>query len=137
MSLITRYDPFDDLLRGFLVRPVDLGSQTEAPAIKVDVKEKNGNYLVQAELPGIRKEDIQVNIDGPLVSISAERKQEKDVKEGERVLRTERYFGKVSRSFQLGQDIDEDKSSARFNEGVLELTLPKKSAVAARRLPIQ
>ena len=137
MNNLTRYDPFDDIFRGFFVRPVEMGSPTEAPTIKVDVKEKGGDYLVHAELPGIRKEDIHVNIDGPTVSISAERKQEKDVKEGERTLRTERYFGKVSRSFQLGQDIDEDKSSAKFNDGVLELTLPKKSAAAAKRLSIQ
>ena len=137
MNTMTRYDPFDDLFRGFFVRPVEMGSPVEAPAIKLDVKEKGGNYLVHAELPGIRKEDIHVNIDGALVSISAERKQEKDVKDGERTLRTERYFGKVSRSFQLGQDIDEDKSSAKFTEGVLELTLPKKSAAAVKRLSIQ
>jgi len=137
MNNLTRYDPFDDIFRGFFVRPVEMGSSAETPTIKVDVKEKGGDYLVHAELPGIRKEDIHVNIDGPTVSISAERKQEKDVKEGERVLRTERYFGKVSRSFQLGQDIDEDKSSAKFNDGVLELTLPKKSAAAAKRLAIQ
>ena len=137
MNNLTRYDPFDDIFRGFFVRPVEMGSPTEAPTIKVDVKEKGGDYLVHAELPGIRKEDIHVNIDGPTVSIIAERKQEKDVKEGERTLRTERYFGKVSRSFQLGQDIDEDKSSAKFNDGVLELTLPKKSAAAAKRLAIQ
>jgi len=76
-------------------------------------------------------------IDGPTVSISAERKQEKEVKEGERVLRTERYFGKVSRSFQLGQDIDEAAASAKFTDGVLELTLPKKAATQAKRLTIQ
>jgi HSP20 family protein len=71
-----------------------------------------------------------------MVSISAERKQEKEVKEGERVLRTERYYGKVSRSFQLGQDIDESKATAKFTDGVLELTLPKKTATSARRLAI-
>lgn len=137
MSHLTRYDPFDDLFRGFFVRPVEMGSQAEAPSIKIDVKEKGSDYLVHAELPGIRKEDIQVNIDGALVSISAERRQEKEVKEGERLLRSERYFGKVSRSFQLAQDIDEDKSNAKFNDGVLELTLPKKSAAAVKRLSIQ
>ncbi len=73
----------------------------------VDVKETSEGYEVHAELPGMKKEDIHVHIDGPVVSISAERKQEKEVKEGEKVLRTERYFGKVSRSFQLGQEIDE------------------------------
>jgi len=88
-------DPFDDLFRGFFVRPVDFGSAVDVPSIKIDVKEQGDAYKVHAELPGIRKEDIHVNIDGSVVSISAERKQEKEVKEGERVLRTERYFGKV------------------------------------------
>lgn len=137
MSNLTRYDPFEDFFRGYFVRPMEIGTQAEAPIIKVDVKEKGNDYLVHAELPGIRKDDIHVDIDGGVVSISAERKQEKEVKEGERVLRTERYYGKMSRSFQLGQDIDEAKSSARFNDGVLELTLPKKTAVAAKRLSIQ
>jgi HSP20 family protein len=105
--------------------------------MRVDVKEQEDAYQVHAELPGIKKEDIHVHIDGPVVSISAERKQDKEVKEGERVLRTERYFGQVSRSFQLGQDVDESRATARFNEGVLELTLPKKLAPQAKRLVIE
>lgn len=137
MSNIARYDPFEDLFRGFFVRPVEFGQGTEAPAIKVDVKEDEKAYLIHAELPGIRKEDIHVNIDGSVVSITAERKQEKEVKNGERVLRTERYFGKVSRSFQLGQDIDEAQSGARFCDGVLELTLPKRAAAQTKRLAIE
>jgi HSP20 family protein len=136
MNNLTRHDPLDDFFRGFFVRPVDFGTAPEAPSLKVDVKEKGNDYLVHAELPGIKKEDIHVQIDGETLSISAERKHEKEVKEGERVLRSERYFGKVSRSFQLGQDIDEAKSSARFVDGVLELTLPKKVAATARRLSI-
>lgn len=138
MSNLIRRDPFDDLLRGFFVRPVDFGGggASEAPQMRVDVKEDNDTYQVHAELPGISKEDIHVHIDGPVVSISAERKQEKEVKEGERVLRTERYFGKVSRSFQLGQEVDEAKSSAKFKDGVLELSLPKKAHEQARRLTI-
>lgn len=137
MSNLIRRDPFDDLLRGFFVRPVDFGGGvSEAPQMRVDVKEDNDAYQVHAELPGISKEDIHVHIDGPVVSISAERKQEKEVKEGERVLRTERYFGKVSRSFQLGQEIDEAKSSARFKDGVLELSLPKKAHEQVKRLTI-
>jgi len=137
MNSLLRYDPFEDFFRGYLVRPMGAGMQAEAPAIKVEVKEQGNDYLVHAELPGIKKEDIHVDIDGGVVAISAERKQEKEVKEGERVLRSERYYGKVSRSFQLGEEIDEGKSSARFNDGVLELTLPKKAAVAAKRLSIQ
>ncbi len=139
-NLTRRADPLEDFFRGFFVRPVDFGTggsiATDAPQMRVDVKENAGGYEVHAELPGMKKEDIHVHIDGPVVSISAERKQEKEVKEGERVLRTERYFGKVSRSFQLGQDVDEAKAVARFNDGVLELTLPKKAEAQAKRLTI-
>ena len=137
-NLTRRSDPFDDLFRGFFIRPVDFGglSTAEAPQMRVDVKENPDNYEVHAELPGMKKEDIHVHIDGPVVSISAERKQEKEEKEGERVLRSERYYGKVSRSFQLGQDIDEGKATAKFTDGVLSLTLPKKAEAQAKRLSI-
>jgi HSP20 family protein len=138
MANVTRFDPFDDLFRGFFVRPVDFNNaQQTAPSIKMDVKEDGDNYVVHAELPGVKKEDIHVVVDGNQVSISAEVKQEKEVKDGDRVLRSERYFGKVSRSFQLGQDIDDTKAAAKFNDGVLELTLPKRAAVANKRLAIE
>lgn len=137
MSNLAYHDPFDNFLRGFFVRPVEFGAQGEAPALKVDVKEENGAYLVHAEIPGVKKEDIHVGIDGAVVSLSAERRQEKEVKEGQRVLRSERYFGKVSRSFQLAQEVDEARSTAKYTDGVLELTLPKKAATQARQLNIQ
>ena len=138
MANITRLDPLDDLFRGFFVRPVDFnGTTQQPPTIKMDVKEQGDNYLVHAELPGVKKEDIHVVVDGNQVSISAEIKQEKEVKEGERVLRSERYFGKVSRSFQMGQEIDDAKAAAKFNEGVLELTLPKRAASPNKRLTVE
>jgi HSP20 family protein len=139
MSNLTRYDPLDDLFRGFFVRPVDFGQMPEAPSVKIDVKEQEKTYTVHAELPGIKKEDIHVTIDGSTVSISAERKQEKEVKDEKdpaKILRTERYFGKVSRTFQLGQDVDDAKATAKFADGVLELTLPKKVAARTKRLVI-
>ncbi|MDI3514475.1 MAG: hypothetical protein PWP40_1704 [Rhodocyclaceae bacterium] len=141
-NVTRRADPLEDFFRGFFVRPVDFGGGAlanigaDAPQMRVDVKENTDGYEVHAELPGMKKEDIHVHIDGPVVSISAERKQEKEAKEGEKVLRTERYFGKVSRSFQLGQEIDEAKASAKFNDGVLELVLPKKAEAQAKRLTI-
>ena len=137
MNSLIRRDPLDDLFRGFFVRPVDFGSQPEAPAVKIDVKEQDNGYLVHAEVPGVKKEDIHVAIDGAVVSISAERREETEVREGERALRTERYFGKVSRSFQLAQEIDEAQVTAKYVDGVLELTLPKKAAAQARRIAIQ
>jgi HSP20 family protein len=138
MANVTRFDPLDDLFRGFFVRPVDMSGNTQQPpSIKMDVKEQGDNYLVHAELPGVKKEDIHVVVDGNQVSISAETKQEKEVKEGDRILRSERYFGKVSRSFQLGQEIDDAKAAAKFSEGVLELTLPKRAASPNKRLTVE
>lgn len=137
MANITRIDPFDDLFHGFFVRPVDFSNNpAQPPAIKMDVKEDGDHYLVHAELPGVRKEDIHVVVEGNHVSITAEVKQEKEVREGERVLRSERYFGKVSRSFRLEQDIDDVKAAAKFNDGVLELTLPKRTSSPSKRLAI-
>jgi HSP20 family protein len=137
MANISRRDPLDDLFRGFFVRPVDFnGNHQQAPSIKMDVKELGDAYQVHAELPGVKKEDIHVVVDGNLVSISAEVKQDNELKEGDRVLRSERYYGKVSRSFQLEQDLDDARANARFSDGVLELTLPKRIASPSKRLAI-
>jgi HSP20 family protein len=138
----TRFDPFndlvDDLFKGFLVRPVAYeGRDAVLPRMKVDVAEKNGHYLVSAELPGVRKEDIQVTIDGAEITLAAEVKREKEVTQDERLLHTERAFGKVSRSFSLPQEVDEGKAEAKFRDGVLELTLPKKAAAARKQVTIQ
>jgi len=142
MVNITRYDPFgdvfDDLMKGFLVRPVAAAEAGETVRrIKIDVVEKDGEYKVLAEIPGVKKDDIQVDIEGDVVSITAEARAEKDVKEGERVIHSERYFGKVSRSFRLGQEVDQAKASAKYTDGVLELVLPKKTAASAKRVTIQ
>ena len=143
MASITRYDPFndlvDDIFKGFLVRPVayEGGAREALPRVKVDVAEKNGAYKVTAELPGVKKEDIQVSVDGPQVTLSAEVKQEKEAAQDERVLHTERVFGKVTRSFTLPQEVDETKAEAKFRDGVLELTLPKKAAAQRKQISIQ
>ena len=142
MVNITRYDPFgdvfDDLMKGFLVRPVAAAEAGETVRrMKIDVAEKDGEYKVLAEVPGVKKDDIQVDIEGDVVSIAAETRAEKDVKEGERVIHSERYFGKISRSFRLGQEVDQAKASAKYSDGVLELVLPKKTAASAKRVTIQ
>jgi HSP20 family protein len=143
MAQLTRFDPFndlvDDLFKGFFVRPVAYEGRGDAvaPRMKVDVAEKNGNYTVTAELPGVKKEDIQVTIDGAQVTLAAEVKREKEVTQGERVLHTERVFGSATRSFTLPQEVDEAKAEAKFRDGVLELTLPKKAAAARKQISIQ
>lgn len=142
MANITRWDPFediDDLLKGVFLRPMRLETQDAAQGvrIKVDVKEDDKSYLVHAEVPGVKKEDIHVSIDGNQVSISAEIKREKEDKQGEKVLRSERYYGKVARAFTLAQDVDPEGASAKYENGILELTLPKRSTQAQKRLTIQ
>lgn len=143
MASIQRFDPFnelvDDLFKGFLVRPVSYESRggETLPRMKVDVAEKNGGYLVTAELPGVRKEDINVSIDGAQVTLEAEVKREKEVTKDERVLHSERVFGKTTRSFTLPQEVDETKAEAKFRDGVLELTLPKKAAAQRKQISIQ
>jgi HSP20 family protein len=141
MASITRYSPFDeafdDLFRGFFVRPVSYDAPAGAAQFRVDVSEDEKAYQIRAEVPGVKKEDINVSIDGDTVAISAEVKNEKDVKNGERVLRAERYYGKVYRAFTLGPVVDEAGTSGQFANGVLELTLPKKAAVQAKRITIQ
>ena len=140
MASITHFDEaFDDLLRGFFVRPVNFeGSVHAAPAqFRVDVTEDEKAYTVRAEIPGVKKDEINISIDGDQIAISAEVKNEKEVKDGERVLRSERYYGKVQRAFQLGQAVDENAAGATYTDGVLELTLPKKAAASAKRITIQ
>lgn len=142
MANLTRFDPFqisgadplDDVFRGFF-RPVRLEGKQE-PQIRMDVREDSKAYTVHAEIPGAKKEDIHVTVEGNQVTISAECKQEKEAKEGEKVLRSERYYGRSSRSFTLGSDLDEHAAKASYNDGVLELTLPKKAVSSAKKLVV-
>ena len=141
MASITRYDPFnelvDDLFKGFFVRPVAFEGRAELPRMKVEVAEKNGADIVTAELPGVKKEDISVTIDGAQLTLAAEVKREKEATENDRLLHTERSFGKVSRTFTLPQELDEAKVEAKFRDGVLELALPKKAAAQRKQITIQ
>jgi HSP20 family protein len=145
MADITRYDPFgdvtsllDDLSKGFLLRPLSVPTPAGLPTrIKVDVKEDDSAYTVHAEIPGVKKEDIQVSVEGNQVSISSEVKQETEEKKGERVVHSERYYGKIMRSFTLAHEVDEAGASAKYSDGVLELRLPKKTAAMAKKLTVQ
>jgi len=141
MAHLQIYDPFadtgfDELFRGFF-RPVR-SEKTAAPApVRIDVAETDDAYTVRAEIPGVKKEDIHVAIEGNQVTISAEVKREAETKDGERVLRSERYYGSVYRSFTLPTELNEEASGAKYENGVLALTLAKKPAVAGRKLTVQ
>lgn len=138
-SLITRGSLFDDFFKdmasGFFVRP--LHGEPLPQSIKVDIKESGQTYTVEAEMPGVPKEDIQVTIEGNVVTIGAEVKQMDRQTADEKTLRSERYYGSVTRSFQLPMDIDKSGAKARYDNGVLTLTLPKKpQPQGGRRLRI-
>ncbi|CAG9274187.1 Hsp20/alpha crystallin family protein [Paraburkholderia unamae] len=142
MSNISRHDPFSlegvpDLFQG-LFRPLRTtgGVEGQAAGIRIDVTEDEAGYTVKAEMPGVEKDAIDVKIDGNLVSIAAKVERGAELKEGERVVRRERYTGSVSRAFTLGAEIDDEKAGAQYKDGVLTLVLPRKIASARKRLEI-
>lgn len=140
MSTLTLYrDPFaatfDDVLRGFFARPATR-QQPAVRAIRFDVAEQGNTYVVNAELPGYKKEDVQVEIDGARVTITAEAKTQAENKDGEKVVYSERYTGKAVRSFELTSEIDSDAATAKYENGILTLTLPKKAEEGRKLLNI-
>lgn len=141
MINITRFNPledaFENFFRGVPVWLANSETRASAPAqFRMDVMENDNEYRVLAEMPGLNKEDISITINGNEVSVSAEVKQEKVVRNGETVHRAERYYGKLQRAFTLGHEIDEATAQAKYSDGVLELTLPKKTVAAAKRLAV-
>ncbi len=127
----------DELLRGFFVRPVSAAPAAFTRGFRVDVREEGNQYLVDADLPGLKKDDIEIEIDGAQVSIRAQYKAETEHKEAEaRMVHSERRAGSVARSFELPAEIDRDGSSAKYEDGVLKLTLPKKVAETRKLLAI-
>ena len=136
---LARFDPFRDIEDFFSNRRLRsfMRDLPESPEIKMDVSEDDKAYRIKAEIPGVKKEDIRVAIDGNSVSITAEVKREKEEKKGETVLRSERYYGSQSRSFTLRNDIDQAKAEAKYQDGILELTLPKQGGTAVKELTVQ
>ena len=141
MANITRFDPFndlDDVFKGLFVRPMRLDIPGAPQVqIKMDVTKKDDTYSVKAEMPGVAKDDIHISVEGNLVTISGELKKEKEEKKGEEIVRSERYYGKVSRSFTLPQDVDATKVDAKYADGVLNLALPLKSKSAGQKITVK
>ena len=149
MTNLTRFDPFNELARFDPFRTLDelfyvprvpatyrpVAMPTE-PSIKLDLSEDDRMFYVKADIPGVNKEDIKVGIEGNEVSISAELKKETEEKKGETVLRSERYYGRCARNFTLTHDVDEAKAEAKYANGVLTLTLPKKGGPAVRQVAV-
>jgi HSP20 family protein len=138
MTNIARYDPFnefDDVFKGLFVRPMrfEIGQQTQ---LKMDLTRTDDTYSVKAEMPGVKKDDIHISVEGNQVTISGESSKEREEKKGEEVIRSERYYGKVSRSFTLPQEVDESKVVANYADGVLNLKLPVKARSAGRKISV-
>ena len=133
---LSLFEPeFPGVLRGMRV-PMWMNTEEAPPMIKVDVEEAEDRYLVKADMPGVAKEDIRVDVEGNVVSIAGEvRREKKEEKEG-KLLRSERYFGTVSRAFTLPMDVDYTKAEAKFADGVLRLTLPKHKGTPTHRLAV-
>jgi len=148
MANLTRFDPFGDIATLAPFRDMEdffrmprLRAWTRdlpaAPEIRIDVSEDDKTYHVKAEVPGVKKEDIHVAVEGNQVSISAEVRKEEVEKKGKTVLRSERYFGKQVRSFTLMNDIDESKCEAKYQDGILDLVLPKKNGKVSKQVQVK
>ena len=137
MNTLTRPDRFEDLMPEFFRRLSRPLAVAEAGDIRVDVTENDKDYQVRAEIAGAKKEDMRVHVDGNFVSISAEVKKDKEEKSGGRVLVKESYYGRISRGFSLAHEIDDKAVTAKLEDGVLKLTLPKREGSGARTIPIQ
>ena len=139
MANIARISPFEDLFdemtRGFWVRPLAIPGETEL-RMKLEVEEDDKAFTVRAEIPGVRKEDIQIDVSGDLVSIRAEVRKEKEEKKGEKVIHSERSYGMVSRRFALPSDVDSEGTRAGYKDGLLTVTLPKKASTQAKRVSV-
>lgn len=129
-------DNFETMMRRFF-SPAPFDGETSPPKMRIEVTENDSTYNVKADLPGVNKEDISVRIDGNVVRIDATTKSEKETRgDGDKVLRSERYYGSISRSFSVAQDIESGKVVAKYNDGVLSLELPKKVQADARRIQV-
>lgn len=135
MNSLTRFERelFPDLFRRF-VQPLSLDVETPGE-IRVDVTEQEKEYLVRAEIPGAKKDEIRVQIDRNSVSIRADVKKAQESRQG-RALLKESYAGSSSRAFTLAHEIDDKAAVAKLEDGVLTLTLPKRTGAGSKLLPI-
>jgi HSP20 family protein len=129
-SLANDLFPANDLFAHFF-RPV----AESTPEIRLEVSEDANAYSVAATIPGVRKEDIHVSVEGGCVTIEAEVRQETK-EDNARVLHSERFYGKTSRSFTVAQDIEESAVEAKYADGLLKLVLPKKATTSGRKITI-
>lgn len=147
MAALTHFNPFrnlaradspaffDDLFRNFALSPAWRESALAIPDMPIDITEDDKAYRIKAEVPGVNKDDIEVSVEGNQVSISAEVKKDAEKKD-EREIIVERLYGKAYRTFSLPGEVDGSRTEARYDKGVLLLTLPKKENGSARKITV-
>ncbi len=134
---------FDEFFNDFFTRSAGMPATARSNELptsvraRMDVIDKGDRYEVLVDLPGVSKDDIQVSIEGPRVSITAETKSQRETKDGERVLHSERYAASYARSFELPAEVTEEGAEAAFDNGVLKLGLPKRATVTSKRLAVK
>lgn len=133
MARFSALQDFEDVFNELRRRPF-FGNLDADPRIKMDVSETEQGYIIKAEIPGVQKENVKVTVEGNRVTITAETKREEEEKSGETVVRRERYIGQQSRSFALAHEIDDSKAVAKYQDGLLELSLPKKAGDGGRKM---
>jgi HSP20 family protein len=133
------FQPFQDVIselgRDFVMKPLGAASQAMS-RIRLDLDEDDTAYTLRAEIPGARKEDIQVSVEANQVSLAAEVRQETHATAGQRTLYSERTYGRASRSFLLPEEVDAQAAAAQYRDGVLTLVLPKKAGTTGKRVPV-
>lgn len=142
---VRRSDPFsalvDDVFSDFFQRtgvtPARGGEGTTIARARMDVIDQGDKFEIRVDLPGVSKEDINVSVEGARVTLQAESRKQKETKDGERVLYSERTFTGYARSFELPAEVTDEGADARFENGVLTLALPKRVTVASRRLAVR
>lgn len=137
---IERWDPFREMVNAFFQEPLSrpLGvapSGTGVVPMPLDVSENEHNFVIKASLPGVKPEDVQVTIHGDILSIRGETKAEEE-KKGETWHLRERRYGSFQRSISLGTPISTDKAEAKFDHGVLTLTLPKAEEARPKQIKV-
>ena len=130
------FDNFGDVFNGFFRSPLTHRSVRKARIPAVDVAETDTAYQVKAELPGIRKEDLDVTVDDGVLTIKAEHNDNQEQTENGQLIRQERSYGKFIRSLRLGANVDEETITAEYRDGVLHITLPKAKEVQPRKVEV-
>lgn len=143
MKLIRRYDApvlrrpfFTDIFEDLMKDQLFEGPEKIAPA--VDIAEEKERYVVKADFPGLKQEDIRVEVNGNTLTISAERKHEKEEKDDKKHYHYyERTYGSFERSFTLPSDVDSDKIKAKVEHGVLTVDIPKTESKKAKEIKVE